>query len=249
VSSVEVEAVMYAHPAVREAAVMGWPDEFWGGDVVRVCGAEGVVGAAADGRGGGGVLQRKDGALHGAEDGGVQGGAAEDADGEDSEARAEEGGSGYGVLGYAESPRFGRLSGTRWGETGGWGLLAGEGGSSRWWEGTTRRSFGLSVPKIVLKERWIQSTSKINTEPNKSWVVLTRFTSLCYTSPYMSNNNKALLFLCSICGTGFHSGAPCIEPLATLRVLLNLVEGLHESTAIPFQKKGLRVSKNACSAA
>jgi len=70
---------------------------------VRVCGAEGAVGAAANGRGGGGVLQRKDGALHGAEDGGVQGGAAEDADGEDSEARAEEGGSGYGVLGYAES--------------------------------------------------------------------------------------------------------------------------------------------------
>lgn len=30
VSSVEVEAVMYAHPAVREAAVVGRPDEFWG---------------------------------------------------------------------------------------------------------------------------------------------------------------------------------------------------------------------------
>jgi len=30
VSSVEVEAVMYAHPPVREAAVVGRPDEFWG---------------------------------------------------------------------------------------------------------------------------------------------------------------------------------------------------------------------------
>ena len=30
VSSVEVEAVMYAHLAVREAAVVGRSDEFWG---------------------------------------------------------------------------------------------------------------------------------------------------------------------------------------------------------------------------
>jgi len=70
---------------------------------VRVCGAEGAVGAAADRRGGGGVLQREVGALHGAEDGGVQGGAAEDADGEDSEARAEEGGAGFGILGHTQS--------------------------------------------------------------------------------------------------------------------------------------------------
>ncbi|KAG2391391.1 acyl-activating enzyme 6 [Vigna angularis] len=74
-----------------------------GGDPVRVCGAEGEVGALANGRRVGGVLQRKVGSLHGAEDGGVQGCAAEDADGEDSEARAEEGGSGYGVLGYTQS--------------------------------------------------------------------------------------------------------------------------------------------------
>jgi len=30
VSSVEVETVLYAHPEVREAAVVGRPDEFWG---------------------------------------------------------------------------------------------------------------------------------------------------------------------------------------------------------------------------
>ncbi|KAI3704458.1 hypothetical protein L1987_74678 [Smallanthus sonchifolius] len=30
VSTVEVESVLYSHPAVNEAAVVGRPDEFWG---------------------------------------------------------------------------------------------------------------------------------------------------------------------------------------------------------------------------
>ncbi|KAL6958046.1 2-methylpropanoate--CoA ligase ccl4 [Sarracenia purpurea var. burkii] len=30
VSSVEVESVLYTHPAVKEAAVVARPDEFWG---------------------------------------------------------------------------------------------------------------------------------------------------------------------------------------------------------------------------
>ena len=51
-----------------------------------------------------------------------------------------------------ESPGFGRLSGTRWGETGGWGLLTGEGGSSGWWDGTARRE---SYPGFL---RWMSTT-------------------------------------------------------------------------------------------
>ncbi|XBH93515.1 hypothetical protein VPH35_084420 [Triticum aestivum] len=36
ISSVEVESVLYGHPAVNEAAVVARPDEFWGGDALRV---------------------------------------------------------------------------------------------------------------------------------------------------------------------------------------------------------------------
>ena len=32
----EVEEVLYAHPAILEAAVIGLPDEMWGGQVVAV---------------------------------------------------------------------------------------------------------------------------------------------------------------------------------------------------------------------
>ncbi|CAD5190168.1 unnamed protein product [Musa acuminata subsp. malaccensis] len=61
-----------------------------GGDAVRVRQPEGgSVGGATDGERGDRVVPRAHAALHGAEDGGAPGGAAEDVDGEDTEVRAE----------------------------------------------------------------------------------------------------------------------------------------------------------------
>ena len=82
ISTIEVESVLYRHPAVLEAAVVARPDVKWGRDPMRLRDPE--AGCRGDRGRDHRILPRPYRALHGAPDGGVRR-AAEDVDREDAE--------------------------------------------------------------------------------------------------------------------------------------------------------------------
>ena len=84
ISSIEVEDVLYHHPAVLSAAVVAQPDDKWGETPCAFIELE--AGFDADGRGTARVLPRAAGAFQGAEDLRVPG-DSEDVNGEDPEVR------------------------------------------------------------------------------------------------------------------------------------------------------------------
>ena len=83
ISPAEVEAVLYSHAGVEEAAVIGVPDVEWGQRVVAVVVAR--PGARADGRRADRVLPRAAGELQEAGGVSLRRRAAEESDGQDPE--------------------------------------------------------------------------------------------------------------------------------------------------------------------
>ncbi|RLN27992.1 hypothetical protein C2845_PM05G08660 [Panicum miliaceum] len=97
ISTIEVEAALFAHPAVAEAAAVGRPDEYWGETpcaFVKLKGGTGESVGAEELMVG--LLPGAAAALHGAADGGVRGRAAQDGDGEGAEAHAPGANQGHG---------------------------------------------------------------------------------------------------------------------------------------------------------
>ncbi|KAF0920703.1 hypothetical protein E2562_036406 [Oryza meyeriana var. granulata] len=96
ISTIEVEAALFSHPAVEEAAVVGRPDEYWGETPCAFVKLRAGGGGGGDGGGADGVLPRAAAAVHGAADGGGGGRAAQDGDGEGAEVGAAGAGQGHG---------------------------------------------------------------------------------------------------------------------------------------------------------
>ncbi|KAL0304868.1 UNVERIFIED_CONTAM: putative acyl-activating enzyme 4 [Sesamum angustifolium] len=77
-SSVEVESVLYSHPAVNEAAVVARPDRYWGEIPCAFVSVKEEVVESRRKKRDKGVLQGEAAAVYGAKNGSVQGGASKD---------------------------------------------------------------------------------------------------------------------------------------------------------------------------